>query len=78
MLSCSALKNIVFISSFFLTLGGGLIFLAPITDPSRGEITLIVNAVGIGSILIAAALLVGTTVLALLPASRRNLEACNH
>ena len=78
MLSCSALKNIVFVSSFFLTLGGGLIFLAPITDPSRSEITLIINAMGIGSILIAAALLVGTTVLALLPGSRRSLEACNH
>lgn len=78
MLSCNALKKILFVSAFLLVLGGGLIFLAPFTDPSRSSLTLIINALGIGSVLLAAVLLIGTTLLALLPGSRRRLEACNH
>lgn len=78
MLSCSALKRILFISAFLLILGGGLIFLAPFTNPLRDSITLIVNAVGIASVLIAAALLIGITILALLPSSRERMGACNH
>ena len=78
MISCSALKKILFVSSFLLILGGGLIFLAPFTDPSRDSITLIINAFGIGAVMVAAALLIGTTILALFPGARKHLEACNH
>ena len=78
MISCNALKKILFVSSSLLILGGGLIFLAPFTDPSRESITLIINAFGIGAVLVAAALLIGTTIVALFPGSRERLETCNH
>lgn len=78
MLSCNALKKILFASALLLVLGGGLIFLAPFTDPAKTSLTLVINSIGIGCVLVAAALLAGTTLLALLPGSRRRLEACNH